>query len=1720
MKMKKFLSLILTLCMLIQVLPVFATDYADTAVNSGEVQYIVNEDFGLDDLGGFTLNSTSAGSVDSVEIAEDPGNYALEFSSGNRYWVDGEYALLNVDDAEFVDGAELVVKTRIKLVGSGDSTRSPRAVFKYNKESGVTDATENTGLFFTVGPDGISGWAYNAAGTSLGVRTLTTTSTSFENVWFNAEIRIKDAENATMEIYDDNGGTTGIIPFYLTGGITTGIENIYIRSDKEDEVYIDFLQIYYESEAEMLVDSEYAADEAVTVTFDTEAGNETFKDAVAIYDNTGKKVETQNTIDETNKIVTLIPIDSFTNGMMYTVRLDKTKVSGNYKISETAKQFFVSDIDYIVNEQFKADDLGGFALNSASAGTLGSAEIQENIGNYALDFSAGGRYWADSEYALLNVDDADFVNGADLVVKTRIKLIGSGDSTRSPRAVFKYNKESGVTDATENTGLFFTVGPDGISGWAYNTAGTSLGVRTLTTTSASFEDVWFNAEIRIKDAENATMEIYDDNGGTTGIIPFYLTGGITTGIENIYIRSDKEDKVYLDYVQIFYEYETKMNVNSRYGKNEPITVTFDTAVGNEAFKDAVAIYDNAGKKVITDNSIDETNKIVTLTPVDSLINDAKYTVRFDKEGISGNYVIDETTKIFTVSDVDYILNEQFGLNDLGGFTLNSASTGNVNSVEITEDPGNYAFVFSAGGRYWADSEYAVLNVDGADFNGEENLVIKTRIKLEGSGDSTRSPRAVFKYNKVPGVTDATENTGLFFTVGTDGLSTWAYNATGTSLGVRTLTTTSTSFENVWFNAEIRIKDKDTATMIITDDNGGTTGVIPFYLTGDITTGIENIYVRSDKEDKVYIDYIQIYKTTTYDATATVAQKVLNTASINVVFESANEIDSIPVGAVTLTDKSGKTVSATQNYVATTKTLTITPDDDLKVGSTYKVSIDSSVLGEVFMNYTGETEFEVFVTGENGLVYSEHFDDGTGEWVSAGVSDNGTIINNRLVFNTTAPEGETASVMHFGATQVTGWPNTARPNAYYNLENPITFEEGKNVVVKTRIMHVPGTGNATYTSATLKLNRPLDISAYTPLEVANHPYSVVSLYPERIQVYAGGSKTTLATVTEDMSNKWVDVELVFDGKAEERTIKLSDGTSKTYTSREGYTISVKTDTMDGAVIARSSLANTDTESYMLAGLDPSADDFAGYTALETINFVLNVQPDDLYVDYVEIYEIEASELEATDVYAKMPAGNTVKYNEAIQLKFYDVNPLVLFPTNAVTLKSASGAIIEATNTYNKSTGILSVKPASDLTKGDYYSINITPSILGESGINYVGSTYFTVTARDDFETGRVILNDDFNDNTTQGWAPGAATAGYEATVTAENGLLHVVSPKNMGYPAGAQSTVTKLLGDGIELTEGKNIVIKTKVKNVAEGGAYQLSLNKPEDLNNIGANVSIWSIYSLFTNSEDGILVPSNKRGSLQGETGNYVFAYGLGEKTFDEEGDVSGAAPLDTLNKWVEYTITITDEEINNLHIKAEILDDDGNVTATYETDEYNNATIKTGFDAFERVFGKVPGYTTVDDYADPEKFTVMDNMYHKWLSADRLTFMSAKQGAATDFYIDYITVEQLDTREVETSAFAELKVNGTASSVIAAGDSVVPVFTLQGNLGTKFTVISAIYVDGVLDDTHIETLTAENTDEFTYTEPVGYTVPATGKVEIKAFVWNGLDGLKPISAVTKASND
>ncbi|MBO5453601.1 MAG: Ig-like domain-containing protein [Clostridia bacterium] len=1233
--------------------------------------------------------------------------------------------------------------------------------------------------------------------------------------------------------------------------------------------------------------------------------------------------------------------------------------------------------------------------------------------------------------------------------------------------------------------------------------------------------------------------------------------------------------LYVDYVQVY-----EINVisatasleNTKVLNTDDINLVFE-AEGEiaEIPEGAVELKDNEGAVVAATTSYDSATKTLSINPESDLKVGGSYKVTVDAaafEDLYINYTGEAEFAFTAIGEGGLVLRNTFDDGDLGDWALN-LGTNSADNISLTADTTTDGLEVmkltkvAKNGYHHNQVGYAYLKLpQRLEFEEGKSVVIKARV-MQSLPEGITSNDVAILANAPAKITN----------VGARGSNAYVL-ASVTASSVNVPKSESTREEttkiikevdtnNQWVDFEI-VFDGSELTSTITGDDGFTIthrdgykvtakmgeqsatspvaslfhniGITSEYPGAGITRGqgYKNAYTEAGytdftaenfhsfegldslafllnrNADNVYVDYVEIYEKEIISATAELEKaKILNTEDVKLTFTSEADIDSIPAGAVTLKDKAGNTVSAAQTFDATTKTLTINPDTDLRVGGIYKVNVDAAAFDSIFVTYTGETEFTVTAIGENGLIINDTFDDGSlGGWFE-GAS---TLKNN----------GQTTFGIVDGAMTLTtsaksNTNGTSHANMRYEFAEPLEFKDDSKIVIETRVkFNDPGADNKwlSYDMASMQINRPADYSifgsTYTDWYYFNAfringgkllapyctrlDYDSINLQPEGL---------------DSAYDKWIDIKIVFDGtKSTPAGLHPND-----VSTREGYTIIAKIEGQEESVSSWASLFQNGKQEIYDAYNTTTKD---GFKSIESITFPVLFAIGTYAVDYVRVYEIESA-----DAYATMPAGNTVKYDEAIKLNFYGVHPAVIFPTNAVTLKTASGATVETVNTYDAATGILSVKPVANLTKGEYYSVNVNKGALSKAAMNYVGTTYFTVTARDDFETAKVVLNDDFNDNTTQGWVAGNALDTYGATVTAEDGMLHVTTV-GMGYSKGSESSVTKLLGDGIELTEGKKVVIKTKVKNVTEGATWVLNLNRPEDISNLPSNANLWSVYQLVRNSTTDITVPANKRESLQGPYNNFVWSHSLGEKRYNEEtGKIENLETIDTLNKWVEYTITITDEEINNLHVKADILDDNGNIVATHESDELNDATIKTSFDAGERVFGKVPGYSTVEDAADPEKKAVMDNMFNKWLSADRLTFSTGKYNTPMEYYIDYITVEQLDAREVETTATASLTVGGVATQNIAAGDSVIPAYTLQGNTGTAFTVISAMYVDGKLSGApHINTVTAENSDEFTYTETEGFTVPSAGKVEIKAFVWNALDGLKPIGGVAKAAND
>ncbi len=1194
-------------------------------------------------------------------------------------------------------------------------------------------------------------------------------------------------------------------------------------------------------------------------------------------------------------------------------------------------------------------------------------------------------------------------------------------------------------------------------------------------------------------------------------------------------------------------------------------------------EDSITIKDKDGNVLDVIQEYDATNQIISVKPDGGFVKGETYTITPDKTQLATMSINYTGTESFTVRARGERTNgvglyDTFA-NGTDGWEIGKSVEGYeaaLSQASATEGDENYdaAVVGATDGKALkvtfkdkktgSSSQSVVSNItkavgNGIKFNNDNSVIIKTRIKKTADIDyqlRLNRPDTIEQLKNEEQwlnyfILQNTQTTGLAVMRGInkDSWSALCYPSADRIDGISNI-----DYKNKWVTYTLEFKPaegKYYTTVTYTGDDGNEVDVLTNNslgmmqaqknayekeygegsfgdsLTGQYYDALERLTFAGYFAGNIYIDYVKVYEKVetkavmqggrTVDKDGSFSLKFINTGYKNSEEEFVEgKLDLIPEGAVTV-----EGVIVTESFDNETQTLTLTPTTPLTEGTTYKVTVNTDVLADAGIEYKGTPEFNVRARGarDTGLVVNDTFETVSDKdnWVIGDAKEGYQAVTN--IVDVPGEEGNKAlSVTMKANDKAAGGAVRQVPNIVRKVGNGIEFNDETSVVIKARVMVKSAkndeNGAAPSTEFHLRMNasdysKNIDFdhikgwSTYSIMSMGTggviHPIGIGYENPSNHKWYFD-SIPVANTGNSAILDKWVDYTITLDGINNTTTINAVCDSISLNEITKTSTIGVSRD----ALINEYGTGTTKTY----------------FDALDTISFVLfdtaNTNSE-MLVDYVKVNEYATYE-----IFAKMPAGNTVKYDEAIKLVFSGEDEIPEIPAGAVKING-----IVAKQEYEASTKTLSVKLADNaaFTKGETYTVTIDASALATVGMNYVGTTNFKVRARDDFQTG-LVINDQFDSN-TNGWTEGAvANEAMEATVEwkenygGSDGVLHFKgAPVSGTYGYEDISSVTKLIGEGVEIKENMPITIKTKIMQITDGGSMDLKLNRPDVVpTELEEHSFTFNHYTIMKYQDDAkqlkfSTISSNNSGVSVDKAAHYV---NLNPFNIKETPLVNQV--VDALNKWVVYTITINPGEWD-LAIKAEILDENGNVASTYSTHTGNPSTIRTAFRAYENVYGRDPDYTTQAHYADSEKKAVMDAM-SKWISLDRLTFASTSKSVGNEFYIDYITVEQ---NAMDRTGIPALKVNNDATSTLSIGDVVTPEYMLSSNAKyAQFTVVSAMYIDGKLAETHYNKIKPADWGEFTYTDAKSFKVPATNnRVEIKAFVWD--ENMVPLCEVVSA---
>ena len=1569
--------------------------------------------------------------------------------------------------------------------------------------------------------------------------------------------QIYDAENAL------DGNET-------TATMYTALESLnFTLNNNASSITVDYIRAYTEKELTdttativggILLDTT----DNVKIQFNTTAAIDVLPEgAVTIADFEGPSL-----FDASTKTLTFYPTTTLTAGKEYTVTFDREALreAGINLIGKETLTFRVKGygVTYFIDDDFNANgDLGNWKYvygdQSGKNVTLKQTTMPDGAG--VMEFSAdrySTRTTTSSPTISSDFKDIDFKGAEEIVIETRFKSTGGTNSNdvAGTLGYFKFNQPedkslAGITPPSNGGGYLGSQGGTLIafkdSGFEYKKTN---GYTTGNANANLSADEWINAKIVMtpnagafgtytittwedgKEDEAVTMtdgtmqenaiafydpQAYVDNGSSNE----GLTATRHFELRNLlYVIDSYSNTVYVDYVKGYTELAPEKTMSASLkstliNKEDAVVIKLETA-------DEITAIPAGAFSIDGVDSAEEYNaeaKTLTLTP-NALEANTTYTLTVDTQLLYNSGIDYTGAETFTIKTIgvgkNYIINDEFNAEgDLGNWVVGAMTAENGKTLTLTQKTvdGDGVMSFTSD-RYSTLTSYNTPSVfnDISDMKLVDNkIVLETRIKALGGTDSAGVEGSMVDLHiNRPNNTRYLGDNGNHNYVGWAGgtlfrlgglnatdIGNAGYKSTDAPYATKALSTTMGY--NQWINIKLTF-DKSTGKYDVTiwEDGKEDEAIVKVNtaseyaclreyrnahfdienfveaeLAGTLDSYTEKTYHEFMKSlsfsmpkwsNELLVDYFRLYVESepTDTVSAEIAEKLIDKASaINVKLTTTKEFTSFPEGVIAING-----VEAAESFDAATQTLTLTPATELAKGMGYTVTVDADALYDAGYKYTGEKElaFRTIGAGTNYFLNDDFNTAGDlGNWKLVYGQEGG---KNITFQQTTMPDG--TGVMEFGADRYSTAATTSSPTISNDFAD-IDLDTNR-IVIETRYKSVGGGTKANGDVGSrhyFKFNQPEDKNLAGYSAAGGYLGANGGTLIEQTQDGVKYKSNSYATSIHDanlVAGEWINAKIIIDN---------TDGVYSDYTL---------TTWEDGNVANAVTTTGTMSENgnyYYNPELfkdEDTTNDWSRHKTLQNLLFVLREYSDTMYIDYVK-----AGIVVNYDARATIDCGPSVEVGQPIKVKFVADEALTAVPANAVAI-----AGVETTNVFDAETQTLTVTPATNLTEGTTYVLTVNEDVIEKAndGLVLKGIKSFNIRARGARSTGKVI-SDNFDDGTTQGWTVGAANDGYKAglevvDVEGETGNKALkVSMNAIKAGDGNQPNVTRVLGNGVDFENGEWVTIKTRIKKSSEGLSYKMKANRPDTINQVLHEYE-WGAYGIMGNDS-------------KGKTQTITSAYALGgvDGAYSEMPADPDATTVGT--DWVTYTIVFK-PEIGCFWITG--VKDDG----TYVTNP--NGRVGAMYMAgtgHEALFGVAPG--------NKMGLPILDS----------LTFVS-QEGTTGDLYIDYINVSVNNTNIIGK---AELTVNGKEIEEITAGTTVKPVFTINPEEGvTEYTVISALYIDGVLEDTHINPITVTEKG-YVYTEADGYAIPSAleGKYEIKAFVWNAIDGLKPVSTVAQAES-
>ncbi len=675
--------------MILPLLPVFATDSAETETN-GNITMIYSNDFDENIDGwveGAIKANTSTFTLDRVDLTEEDSKVsALALNAtkigGGNYTGTQPSAYLNIDDIEFTAGNKIIIEMRFKQ--TGDANGNAFSYLKYNRPNktdyqDLKSETEKPSGYPT--PEDAQHWWNMLRMQQDGIQTKTKgkfVDADTVNNWTDVRIVIDEKTqkysvttktgNVEGIVENDSIATTSMYELQCFDGSVTGYDSLdsltlYLRNYAQT-LYVDYFRVYEATpvyaDAQILGGSTVEAGKTADIQFINVSSDEAGETATtvgtvpegAVTINGAKAVQTYNAETQT---ISVKPAEGFKEGETYTIALNETVLS-SIGMNCTGTNFTVTgrgprSKGLVINNQFNTEnDVEGWAAGATNQTVALRQTTKDGLG--VLEFKSTGTINTSADGNNGNIIKAvgngiEFKEGKKIVIKTKVMKTSSDSQLE-----FKWNRPNTISQidaefAWQTYGLFWISDSTGGTSIAKSISPSTATPKYYTHPQAVISNTdltgkWVEYTLEldgVNKSYTATATVDKTNYTKTGLldVPYpayekvYGSGTIKQRFDSLdtltFMSKKAEDTVYIDYIQVYEEdaFATAAMSKTQYKKGEAPAVVFDTDMELTSIPEGAVTTEGFEATA----SFDSETKTLTLTPNGALKAGTTYTVKVD-----------------------------------------------------------------------------------------------------------------------------------------------------------------------------------------------------------------------------------------------------------------------------------------------------------------------------------------------------------------------------------------------------------------------------------------------------------------------------------------------------------------------------------------------------------------------------------------------------------------------------------------------------------------------------------------------------------------------------------------------------------------------------------------------------------------------------------------------------------------------------------------------------------------------------------------------------------------------------------------------------------------------------------------------------------------------------------------------------------------------------------